>query len=263
MSFLTTCALWHIPGWRAVLNVEVPERIRRLKDPAVRADMLEKAQVAPWDRFSDFARYVIGDVATAQNERYRNRNVGEIANERGQDPFATIVDIAAADDLKTVLWPPSEGDSDADWELRSRLWDEPDVLLGASDAGAHLDRMLGSPYPSRFLAESLRGRRLVSMERAVHLMTDAPARFFGLRSRGRLERGYCADVVIFDPATIGSGPARSSFDLPGGSKRLVADPVGIVAVLVNGEQILADGEPTGSLPGTVLRAGRDATEAAR
>src|SRR5262249_48392277 len=154
----------------------------------------------------------------------------DIAAERGQDAFATVVEIAAADGLQTTFWPGRTADGDADWKLRGEVWELPDVMLGGSDAGAHLDRMLGAPYPTRFLGDTLHGRRLTTLERAVHLMTDVPARVFGLRGRGRLAAGYQADVVLFDPEVIGSGPAYLRYDLPGGSKRLVADPVGVARV---------------------------------
>jgi N-acyl-D-aspartate/D-glutamate deacylase len=173
------------------------------------------------------------------------------------------VNIAIADELKTVLWPPPFADTDADWQLRRRVWEDPDVLIGGSDAGAHLDRMLGSPYPTRFLADCLRGRRLVTMERAVQLMTDVPARLFGLRERGRIAVGYHADIVVFDPERIEAGPARISHDLPGNAKRLLADPRGVALVLVNGRETIVDGDPTGDLPGTLLRSGRDTSAAAR
>jgi N-acyl-D-aspartate/D-glutamate deacylase len=258
-SFLTFCGMWLIPGWRDVLAVEVPERIRRLKDPAVRAKLAQSATTSPLGGLADFYRYIIGDVFSEVNEQYRNRRVGEIAAQRNEDPFTTIVDIVAADDLRTVLWPQPANDSDADWELRRRLWEEPDVMLGGSDAGAHLDRMLGAAYPTRFLSDCIRGRRLVSMERAVYLMSNVPARVFGLRRRGRVAPGYHADLVVFDPATVGAAPVRTVFDLPGQSKRLLADPIGVSRVLVNGVETFVDGAPTGDVPGVVLRAGRDTT----
>ncbi len=206
-----------------------------------------------------FDRYVIGDVFSEANEQYRDRRVSDIAAERGTDAFTTIVDIAAADDLRTVLWPLPGADRDADWAIRRALWDDPDVLLGGSDAGAHLDRMLGAAYPTRFLADCLRGRRLLSLEQAVHLMTDVPARVFGLRDRGRVEVGAHADLVVFDPVTVGAAPVRTVFDLPGSSKRLLADPIGVHRVFVNGAETLVDGEPAGAVAGTVLRSGRDTT----
>jgi N-acyl-D-aspartate/D-glutamate deacylase len=257
MSFLTFCALWLIPGWRDVLAVDVAEKIRRLKEPAVRADLMDKAKDSPLGRLANFSEYMIGDVYSPENEHYRDRKVGDIAAEKGEDPFTVIVDICAADELKTVLWPIPGANTDADWDLRSELWKNQDVVIGGSDAGAHLDRMLGSPYPTRFLADSIRGRRLATLERTVQLMTDVPARLFGLKGRGQVHEGYQADLVIFDPETVDATPARITYDLPGESKRLLADPIGIVRVLVNGTETIVDGQPTGKVPGTLLRCGRD------
>ena len=183
--------------------------------------------------------------------------VGEIARERGLDPFSCLVEIVINDELKTVLWPQPNADAPEDWELRRQLWDDPDILLGGSDAGAHLDRMLGSSYPTRFIGDCIRGRQLVPMERAVQLMTDVPARLFGLRDRGRVAEGYLADLVVFDPDTIDAEPAWVSFDLPGDSKRLLSRPTGVHSVFVNGVETVIDGQPTGATPGTVLRSGRD------
>ena len=87
-------------------------------------------------------------------------------------------------------------------------------------------------------------------------MSDVPARLFGLTGRGRVAEGYQADLVLFDPETVGSSPTRTAFDLPGDNKRLLADPIGVKSVLVNGIQVLADGTPTGDVPGIVLRSGR-------
>jgi len=257
MSFGTFCALWLIPGWSAMLDVAPSQRAANLKDPVIRADLLSKAERTPFRRLAEFGNYRVGDTTSPANKAYEGRVVAEIAAERGMDPFECIADIVVADDFKTVLWPLPADDSDEDWALRRRLWDHPDVMLGGSDAGAHLDRMLGSSYPTGFLADTLRGRRLVSLERAVQLITDVPARLFGLRDRGRLAEGCYGDLVVFDPETIDSEPARRAWDLPGDSMRMTAGALGIKRVLVNGREAIVDGEPTGILAGTVLRSGRD------
>jgi len=119
--------------------------------------------------------------------------------------------------------------------------------------------MCGSSYPTQFLADTLRGRRLVSLEWAVHAMTGKVAELFGLRGRGTLVEGACADIVVFDPDTIGSEPATLVRDLPGGAPRMTAASTGIARVYVNGIETVVDGEATDARPGAVLRSGRDTT----
>jgi N-acyl-D-aspartate/D-glutamate deacylase len=257
MSLGTFCALWLIPGWNDILSLPDDQKAAKLRDPAVRAEMAAAAKGTVFERLADFSAYRIGDTVAPENAPYEGRLVTEIAAERGLDPADCLVEIAIADGFRTVLWPLPSTDGDEDWQARARLWGQEDVLLGGSDAGAHLDRMLGSPYPTRFLADTLRGRKLVSLERAVQLITDVPARLFGLRDRGRVTEGAFADLVVFDPATVDAGPAKRVFDLPGDSLRLTAKSVGVHRVLVNGVVTIADGESTGALPGTVLRSGRD------
>ena len=97
----------------------------------------------------------------------------------------------------------------------------------------------------------------LSIEEAVHLISDKPARLYGLTDRGRITEGAFADIVCFDPATVGSTGERTFDDLPGGASRIVAGAQGVMHVLVNGTEIVRDSEYTGATPGTVLRSGRD------
>jgi N-acyl-D-aspartate/D-glutamate deacylase len=89
------------------------------------------------------------------------------------------------------------------------------------------------------------------------MMTDRPARLYGLAGRGRIEPGWHADLVVFDPATVASGPAELVADLPGGGGRLVAGSTGVDHVFVAGVEVVADGTTTAARPGRVLRSGRD------
>jgi N-acyl-D-aspartate/D-glutamate deacylase len=260
MSFLNHCGLFLIPGWGDILRLPVPERIEKLLDAETQAFMLERAgseEAGVFRRLADFENYLIGDTYSEANEGLKGRRLGDIAAERGKDAFATLVDIVVADELRTVLWPiPPDGDA-ASWELRRQVWDDDRAILGGSDAGAHLDRRCGAPFPTRFLGDTLRGRKLVSLERAVQLMTDAPAQLFGLIDRGRIAEGLHADIAVVDPETVGAEHATLVYDLPADSPRLTAAPIGVVRVYVNGEIAVVDGEPTGSRPGRVLRSGRD------
>ncbi|WP_030341751.1 N-acyl-D-amino-acid deacylase family protein [Streptomyces sp. NRRL S-1022] len=260
MSLGTFCALNLIPGWGPVLGLPVPERIARLRDPAVREELLRRArskEAGVFRRLTDFGRYVIGDTYSAANRGLTGRVVRDIAAERGQDPFACLVEICAQDGLRTVLWPMPSDNDPASWALRAETWQHEDVLLGGSDAGAHLDRMCGAPYTTRFLGDCLRGRQLVGLEQAVRMLTDDPARLFGLRERGRVQEGWHADLVLFDPERIDAGPARLVHDLPGDSPRLDSRALGVRAVWVNGVAAIRDDVVTGAVPGRVLRSGRD------
>jgi len=260
MSLGTFCALNLIPGWGPVLGLPVPERIARLGDPAVRAELVRRGrseEAGVFRRLTDFGRYVIGDTYSAANEGLTGRVVQDIAAERGLDPFSCLVEICVADELRTVLWPMPTDNDPASWALRAETWRHEDVLLGGSDAGAHLDRMCGAPYTTRFLGDCLRGRRLVSLERAVQMLTDDPARLFGLRERGRIEEGFHADLVLFDPERIDAGKATLVHDLPGDSPRLDSKALGITAVWVNGVEAIRGDTVTGAVPGRVLRSGRD------
>ena len=260
MSFLDYCALNSIPEWGPILKLPVPERIRMLRDPAVRKRMWEGGRRPEAGVFGGLAkgeRYEIGETFAPENAAFANRKVSDIAADIGKNPFDTLLDIVVADELRTALWPiPTDDDVDS-WKLRLEVWRDERAMIGGSDAGAHLDRMCGARYPTGFLGDVVRERQLLPLEEAVYMMTGAPAALFGLHDRGRIAPGAWADVVLFDPKTVNPGAVRSAADLPGGTDRLYAEAQGIARVLVNGRDIVVDGEPTGELPGRVLRSGRD------
>jgi N-acyl-D-aspartate/D-glutamate deacylase len=260
MSLLNFCGLWLIPGWNDILHRPVPERIDKLRDPAVRAEMLARVnskEAGVFRRLGSFGRYVIGDTYSEANAGLKGRVVRDIATERGQSDFDTLLDICINDELRTILWPmPDDNDPDT-WALRQQAWAEQDIMLGGSDAGAHLDRMSGAPFTTRFLGDMIRGRKLVPLERAVRMITGAQADVFGLVDRGYLRPGYHADLVVFDPNTVAAHDASLQFDLPGSAPRLTAGSIGVERVLVNGVETIRAGVATGARPGRVLRSGRD------
>ncbi len=260
MSFRNYCALFMLPDWSQVMNLPVPERVAKLKDPETRAWMNERArspEAGVFRRLASWGRYQIGDTFSAANEGLKGRSVYDIAQERGGDNFDTLLDVVINDELRTVLWPLPPDDDEDSWKLRADAWRNPLVLIGGSDAGAHLDRMCGAPYTTTFLSDMIRGRQLIPIEQAVHLITQAPAELFGLRDRGVVQEGFHADLVLLDPETVGADEVHLVEDLPGGTARLFAGSTGVERVFVNGRAIVAGGKDTGDLPGTVLRSGRD------
>lgn len=259
LSFESGAILDGLPGWRDVMALPIEERARALSDPEVRRRLDEGAQseeagilrhLTVWSRLS------FDEVFAPANKACEGRSVGQVATERGTDPFDALLDVVVADGLRTGLRPPIP-ESEEDWVARAGVWADPRAVVGGSDAGAHLDTMCGAIYSTSLLGDGVRRRGLLSWEEAVHQLTGVPASLYGLRDRGRIAEGTFADLMLFDPERIGHGPERTRDDLPGGSSRLYAEATGMVSVLVNGTEVVADGAFTGATPGTVLRSGTD------
>jgi N-acyl-D-aspartate/D-glutamate deacylase len=209
------------------------------------------ANLARWQRIE------VIEAFTPQTKAFEGRSIGDIAEEQGKAPFDALLDIVVADELRTGLRPNFGGpEPDETWKMRVDVWRDPRAMIGGSDAGAHLDMMSGASYTTFVVGDAVRNGHL-SLEEAVHLISDKPARLYGLTDRGRVAVGAFADLVCFDPATIGPTGERTYDDLPGGASRIVAQSQGVMHVLVNGTEIVTGSKYTGAAPGTVLRAGRD------
>jgi N-acyl-D-aspartate/D-glutamate deacylase len=250
-------ALW---GWAELFQLGIEERMERLRDPAYRVELAESAQ----DERSGMIRLLavwgnlfVDQVVTKQNEKYVGRQIKDIAKELGKSEFDTMLDISLDDGLLTSFKPPSFGEDDASWELRAKVWQDDRSVIGASDAGAHLDMIDTFAFSTQVLGNGVRKRQLLSLEEAIRQLTDVPARLYGLKQRGRIEESWHADIVVFDPDSIECGETYTRFDLPADAGRLYADAQGIEHVVVNGVEIIRGQEYTGKKPGTILRAGRD------
>ena len=138
-----------------------------------------------------------------------------------------------------------------------KVWRDPRAIVGATDAGAHLDFLATFNYSTALLAEAVRKRGLLAIEEAVPLLTNSPARLYGLTERGRLAAGWHADIVVIDESTVGPAPVACASTSPLARRRLYGGADGIDHVLVNGTEIVE----TVSSPthGPVVCCGRAAT----
>ena len=143
-----------------------------------------------------------GDQAVRRAHGRRHRGGARL------DPFDALCEIVVADDLRTGFSFPPYGDSDADWQARVDVWRDHRSVLGASDAGAHLDFLATFNYPTVMFRRAVADLGLLGWEEAIALLTDAPRAPLRLRDRGRLVEGSWADVVVFDPGRIASRPGR-------------------------------------------------------
>ena len=185
------------------------------------------------------------------------RLVTEVAAERGVDPTDLVLDMALATNLEARFRMAVFNHDETEV---IELLTEPDTVLGLSDAGAHASQLCDACFSTYLLSRWVREKQAITLPEAIRMLTSRPAEVFGITDRGRLATGLAADVVVFDPATVGASKLRRVHDLPAGADRLVADASGIEAVIVNGTIVRRGGRdavaPDGALPGALLRNGR-------
>jgi N-acyl-D-aspartate/D-glutamate deacylase len=261
LSFRSGFILDAMPSWEGPMLLPLEQKLALFRDADARTRLNDAAQSEsnPMRALADWRRMRIFDVFAAENEQYRGKTVGEIADAEGRDPWEVLCAIALADDLNTGFGTEPMPASDDDWNARLQIWRDHRALIGASDAGAHLDLFSTANYATHLLGPAVRERNLLPLEEAVQMITETPAQVYGLRERGALKEGWKADVVVFDPDTVAPHPVEMRYDLPGGAGRLYGESAGIEQVLVNGTAIVRDGVLTDARAGKLLRSGTDTT----
>ena len=238
------------PAWKRVFEDKSKEaqaavyRDARFRN-AFREDLKHPASFGNW------ARIAVHEVGSPELKRFEGKTIEEIAAAQGKDGVDALLDLVLDDDLQTELIMQS---FNTRADRMAELLNDRDILLGLGDGGAHLDMLCDAGYPTYVLGTWVRERKVLSLEEAVRRMTSDPADFFGISDRGRIATGKAADIVIFDPAAIGSGgrPERVR-DLPGGGKRMVMRSRGVEMTLVNGAPTWENTALTGAAAGRVLR----------
>jgi N-acyl-D-aspartate/D-glutamate deacylase len=162
------------------------------------------------------------------------RTVAEIAKEQARDPLDVMLDLALAEDLQTVFTAQL---LNSDTQAVGQMLNHPHSLVSLSDAGAHLTFFNDAGFGLHLLGHWVRDLKAMSLQEATRRLTSQPASIFGMTDRGVIKEGMAADLLLFDPATVGRGPKRRVFDLPGGAARLTTDALGVHGVWVNGQQV--------------------------
>ncbi len=237
-------------SFSALMDRSREERMAAYRDPAWRD--------AAWEELQSKIPFNWKALSVAESDSRPDlvgKRVLDLAEEQGCTPLDVILDISLADGLQTRFWSVLAND---DPEGIAWLLPRDHVLLGLADSGAHVSQLCDACFATDLLGNWVRGREVMSLERAVHKLTAEPAAVYGLTDRGVLAPGRAADVCVFDPDTVAPGPLRRVRDFPAGGERLTADsPEGVTHVLVNGVPIRADGsaatEGLDARPGVVLR----------
>ena len=250
-----------LPGWDKLMALAPADKLAMLRDPVGRKHMDDLAQspTTSLKSLANWASYTLLETFSEQWKPYEGQSIGAIATTLGKTPWDALCDIVIDDDLNTVIASLDSGQTDASWEKRVEVWRDPRAIVGASDAGAHLDMIDSFSYATTLIARTTVDRSLIALEEAVHYLTGSPAALYGLKGRGVLAAGNAADIVVFDPTRIGPGEVFTKFDLPGGAGRVYGEANGIAHVLVNGVPCVHDGEMLDARPGTLLRSGTDTT----
>jgi N-acyl-D-aspartate/D-glutamate deacylase len=239
----------------AVEDAKSPgSRRRAYADPAWRKRFT--AELTPvFQRWWD--RTVIAWAPSAKE--LEEQPLAEAARKVGKDPVDLALDLALASDLQARF---RMAVLNFDESEVSDLITDPNTIIALSDAGAHASQLCDACYATYLLGHWVRDKKTFTIEQAVHHLTQRPAEMFGITDRGVLANGRPADVVVFDPKTVGPGPLKRVYDLPAGADRLVSEASGIDAVIVNGMLIRRAGKDAvtanDKLPGRLLRHGRAA-----
>ncbi|MGE0383967.1 MAG: amidohydrolase family protein [Gammaproteobacteria bacterium] len=248
-----------LPGWEGLFRLGIPERMAALRDPDNRRRLFESASatdsVVRWLLHGDAV--IVEQGFSEATRPFSGKSLAEVARLTGKSAFDAMLDLALADDLKTLFTARERGEDKATYETRAKIWRDDRAVVGGSDAGAHVETLDSFAYFTRMLEQAVRVHGVISLEECVHHLTQAPARIMGLRERGELRPGWHADITVFDPQRVARGPVYMRHDFPGGANRLYADAIGVEHVFVNGRQVIRRGEYTGAKPGTLFKSGRD------
>ncbi len=238
--------LGQVDEWKEVLALPRERRAHLYRDPAWR----DRARPATLDAWSH--RWSRIDVEeTGAHGDLVGITLDRLAEERGTTPFDLMLDLALADELTTRFRVVM--DNDGEDEIGDLLADKR-TLLGLSDAGAHASQLCDACYSTHVLGHWVRDRKALTLEDAVWRLTGHPHRAFRVADRGLVQEGFHADLVAFDPATVGITPAERVHDQPGGADRLVVRSTGIEHVWVNGVATRVAGEDVPDVaPGRLLR----------
>jgi N-acyl-D-amino-acid deacylase len=240
------------PTWRELMRQPIEARMEAFSTTEGRNKLREAFGEIPWDPNAPtwFDLFDIIGPVLLKNQHLKGKTVGEMAREQGKDELDAFLDLVLEENFETQFQRNiSHGDDNAVGEiLRS-----PYVLIGVSDAGAHVAFDASFGYCTFLLAEWVRKRKLMTLEAAVNKLSFMVANIFGLKDRGLIRPGWFADLTLFDPESVGALEPEYTNDYPGGTTRMIQQATGVHSTIVNGQVITENGQATSARPGRVLR----------
>ncbi len=244
-------------AWRPAIEAEGSEAYRRvLADPgfrhAIRSEARGRGGVPNRFSYHSLEHMVIKAAQRPEHAELVGRNVAQLARTAGKDPLDWLLDFGLDGELDAMLDCKLFNTNED--EVRGLL-NRRNAQISLSDAGAHLSFLCDAGFGLHLFGHWVRERRDLALERAVQAVTSQPAALYRIPDRGRLAPGAWADLLLFDPATVGRGPKRRVFDLPAGASRIDTPAVGLHGVWINGTRVVDERGPMADCgrPGKLLR----------
>ncbi|MEX0806416.1 MAG: amidohydrolase family protein [Candidatus Binatia bacterium] len=207
------------PVWKNIMFLPEDARKQAFGDPATRKKMRDDmAEPRPVSFHRNWARVFVEKVVKAENQKYIGKSVAEVAASRNQDALDAFLDLSLDENLDTTFETTNRGFNP---EIMSTIMKSPYVIIGTSDAGAHVQFGADFGYCTTLLGMWVRDRQLISLEQAIHKLTFHVASVYGIEGRGLLRPGFAADVTVFDPNTVKACAPEWADDYPAGTKRLI------------------------------------------
>jgi N-acyl-D-aspartate/D-glutamate deacylase len=252
LSFRTNLPFDRLPVWRELRALPLAEQRGRLRDPALRRQLVaaaaerdQRRAIGAEPRPAAYDWIFVMDRAEGPH-----RSLAEVARERGVDPVEAMIDLALEKDLDRFFLQPIANEDQDD---ALALMRHPRTVVTFSDSGAHVSQIMDASLQTHLLSHWVRDEQAFTLEQAVRMLSFVPASLWGFADRGLIREGMAADLVVFDPDTVAPEMPEVVNDLPAGARRLVQRARGYAATIVNGEILLRDGRHTGALPGQLLR----------
>ncbi|MFC3080485.1 amidohydrolase family protein [Phenylobacterium terrae] len=255
------------PSYREIARLPLDERVARLRDPGFRARLLAEESDSPktpglsparsWDKIQ-----LMGE--EPDYEPRPETSIAAIAERQGKDPYEIALDHMLTNGGRGMLYLPLLNYADYSLDPAYEMLNHPDVVPGLSDGGAHVGMICDGSFPTtnivHWTRDRTRGPKL-PLEKMVKAQCRDTAETVGLYDRGLLAPGYRADINLIDYDRLTLKAPEVAYDLPSGGRRLIQRAEGYVATLLAGQVTYRDGEPTGALPGRLLRGAQDAPAA--
>jgi N-acyl-D-amino-acid deacylase len=252
LSFETTLPFDRLPVWKEFRARPLAEQGRLLRDPDTRRRLIEAARarderppVGAEPRRAAYEWIFVMDTPDGPH-----RSVADVARERQVDPVEAMIDLALERGLARFFLQPIANENQ---DHALELMNHPRTVVTFSDSGAHVSQIMDASLQTHLLSHWVRAKGMLTLEEGVRMLSFEPATHWGFADRGLIREGMAADLLVFDPDTIGPEMPEVVRDLPAGARRLVQRARGIAATVVNGEVVLRDGKATGALPGRLLR----------